>query len=201
MSRTITVSMLCVLLMGVLGMAGALQAEPGVADSPPGDCLSHPRRVVVGHGRSSEGQKWYVIGHLRNDGKCHTRLLEISFHPWGTPSTVWDAGFGVPIGGSLSSTFVISSRQLKGTEAIAYGGITARRVALVEALTRRGEWVKIEPQLPQLAAPPRWLRNVRFFMDYVPGKVERIRVRDRSGRVLYQGRESVLGMFKDVGVL
>jgi hypothetical protein len=200
MSRRLIVSAVCVALVCATAVGVAVHASTGSAESDPGVCLKHPRRVTVGHGRSSGGQKWYVVGHLSNDARCHTRLLEISFHPWGTPDTVWGAGYGIPIGGSLSSTFVISSKQLKGTEVIAYGGITSRRVALVEAFTRRGV-VKIEPQAPQLSNPPRWLRNVLFFMEYVPGKVERIRVRDRAGHVLYQGGESVLGTFKDVGVL
>jgi hypothetical protein len=201
MSRRLIVSAVCVAFLCASGVAVAVHAGTGSAESSRGVCLKHPRRVTVGHGRSPSGQKWYVVGHLRNDGRCHTRLLEVSFHPWGTPSTVWGAGYGVPIGGSLSSTFVISSNQLKGTGAIAYGGVTSRRVALVEAFTRRGGWAKIKPQLPQLSSPPSWLRNVCFFMEYLPGKVERIRVRDRAGHVLYAGRESVLGEFDDVGVL
>ena len=38
-------------------------------------------------------------------------------------------------------------------------------------------------------------------MVYLSGKVERIQVRDRAGRVLYEGGESVFGEFEDVGVL
>jgi hypothetical protein len=76
-------------------------------------------------------------------------------------------------------------------------------VALAETLTRNGKWIKIEPEMPQISPLPRWLRNVRYFMEYLPAneRVERIRVRDRAGRVLYQGGESVFGEFDDVGVL
>lgn len=200
MSRGLVVPAVCVVLMCAAGIGVAVHAATGSA-SDPGICLKHPHRAMVGHGRSPGGQRWYIVGHLRNDGKCHTRLLEISFHPFGRAGVTWGAGYGVPIGGSLSSTFVIASQQVRRAGEVAYGGITSGRVALVEALTRRGAWVKIEPQAPQLSNPPRWLRNVLFFMDYVPGKVERIRVRDGMGRLLYQGRESVFGEFDDVGVL
>lgn len=180
MSRRRIVSAVCVALMCAAGVGVAVHAATSSAESNPGVCLKHSSRALVGHGQSPGGQKWYVASHLRNDGKCHTRLLELSFHPFGRSGLTWGAGYGVPIGGSLSSTFVIASQLAKKDGEISYGGVTSRRVALVEAFTRRGVWVKIEPQVPQLSAPPRWLRNVRFFMAYVPGKVERIRV--RAGR-------------------
>ncbi len=128
-------------------------------------------------------------------------MLEFSFHPFGHPGLIWSSGYGVPIGGSLSSTFVIDSTQVKGSADIPYGGVTSRKVAVVEAETRNGGWTKIEPVLPQMSDPPRWLRNVRYFMAFLPAKVERIRVRDRAGRVLYRGRETVFGEFDDVGLL
>jgi hypothetical protein len=125
-------------------------------------------------------------------------LLDFSFYPFGHSGILRRSGYGVPIGGSLSSTFVvISSQQDRSDGEIAYSGITSGKVALVEASTRNGGWVKIEPERPQIANPPAWLRNVRYFMEFLPGneEVERIRVRDRAGRVLYQGRESVFGDF------
>lgn len=194
MSRRLTVSAVCLALMCAAGAGATI----GSADSGPGVCLKHPLRVMVGHGRSPRGQEWYIAAHLRNNWKCHARLLDFSFYPFGH-SGIWrGAGYGVPIGGSLSSTFVvISSHQDRSDGEIAYSGITSGKVALVEASTRNGGWVKIEPERPQIANPPAWLRNVRYFMKFLPGneKVERIRVRDRAGRVLYQGRESVFGDF------
>jgi hypothetical protein len=156
---------------------------------------------MIGHGVSPAGLKWYVVSRLKNDANCHTRMLEVSFHPSGDNAVSFAAGYGVPIGGSLSSTFVVSSEQMKVGKEIAYGGITSDKVALVEASTGDGRWVKIEPERPQLSNPPRWLSNLRFLMVYPSGKVERIRVRDHAGRVLYRGRESVFGEFDDVGVL
>lgn len=212
MPRRLIVLAVCVALLAAAGAGvAAIHAATGSAESDPGVCLKHPRRAMVGHGVSPDGQRWYIVSHLRNDGKCRTRLLDIFFYPFGPsnlnpfgPSDlVWGEGYGVPRGGSLSSTFVISSRLAKKNGEIAYGGITSGRVALVEAFTRQGRWIKIEPVKPELPTPPTWLRNVRYFMEYLPTneKVELIRVRDRAGRVLYQGRESVLGGFEDAGVL
>lgn len=204
MPRRPIVLAVCVALLCASGVGVAIHAAAGSAESDPGVCLKRPLRAMVGHGRSPDGRKWSVVGHLRNDWKCRSRLLEISFHPFGHTGVRWGAGYGVPIGASLSSTFVISSDQFEKAGEIAYGGITSAKVALVEASTRNGGWVKIEPQASQTATVPRWLRNVRYFMEYFPasvGKVERVRVRDRDGRVLYQGRESVFGKFDDVGLL
>lgn len=201
MSRRLTVSVVCVALMCVAGAGVVVHAATGSADSGPGACQKHRRRALVGHGQSASGQKWYIVARLENNSGCHSRMLESSFHPFGHSGTVWGVGCGVPIGGSLSSTFVISSRQLKGAGEVAYGGVTSAKVATVEALTRHGEWIRFEPQRPQLSIVPNWLRNVRYFMEYLPAKVERIRVRDRTGRVLYQGGESIFGEFDDVGVL
>ena len=198
MSRKTRLTAIGVALICAASIGVAVHAASGSAG---GVCLKRPLRAMIGHGVSPAGQNWYVVSHLKNDYHCRTRMLEASFHPFGKSGLTWGAGYGVPIGSSLSSTFVIASQLAKKDGEIAYGGITSRKVALVEALTRRGAWVKIEPQVPQLSSPPRWLSNVLFFMDYVPGKVERIRVRDRAGRVLYTGVESVFGRFDDVGVL
>lgn len=204
MSRRRIVLAVCVALLSAAGVGIAVRAATGSAESDPGVCLKRPLRAMVGHGRSPDGREWSVVGHLRNDSKCRSRLLEISFHPFGRTGVRWGAGYGVPIGASLSSTFVISSEQFEKAGEISYGGITSAKVALVEASTRNGGWVKIAPVRPQTRKLPGWLSNVLFFMKYLPasaGKVERIRVRDRAGRVLYQGRESVFGEFDDVGLL
>jgi hypothetical protein len=192
-----------VVVMCAAGVGTAIYASIGSADPGPGVCLKRPLHVMVGHGQSPEGAKWYVAASLKNDAKCSSRLLEVSFHPFGPNRIRWGAGYGVPVGGSLSSTFVIASQLAKGTEEIAYGGVTSNKVATVEALTRGGGWIKIRPERPRMRTVPKWLWNVRYFMEYLPAneKVERIRVRDRVGRVLYQGGESVFGEFDDVGVL
>jgi hypothetical protein len=202
MSRRLVVSVACVALMCV-GAGVAVHAATGSAESDSGVCLKRPRRAMIAHGRSPGGQKWYIEGHLMNDARCQSRMLEMSFHPFGHSGASWAAGYGIPIGGSLSSTFVIVSQQFKRDGAIAYGGITSGRVALVEASTRHAQWIKIEPEMPQMPTLPSWLRNVRYFMEYLPAneKIERIRVRDQARRVLYQGDESVFGEFEDVGVL
>jgi hypothetical protein len=204
MPRRPIVLAVCVALLCAAGVGVAIHAAPGSAESDPGVCLKRPLRAMVGHGKSPGGREWSVVAHLRNDGKCRTRLLQLSFYPYGRSGINWRPGYGVPIGASLSSTFVISSEQLREDGVISYSGLTSAKVALVEASTRNGGWVKIEPVRPQTRKLPRWLRNVRYFMAFLPatsGKVERIRVRDRAGRVLYQGRESVFGEFDDVGVL
>jgi hypothetical protein len=191
---------ICVALMCATGVGAAVHAESGSAGEA---CLKRPLRAVIGHGVSPAGPKWYVVSHLKNDADCHTRLLEVSFRPFGRSAASFADGYGVPIGGSLSSTFVISSVQMKVGNELAYAGITSNKVATVEASTGDGHWVKIEPKRPQGPKIPTWLRNVRYFLEYLPPdhKVELVRARDRTGRVLYQGRETVFGEFDDVGVL
>jgi hypothetical protein len=200
MSRKARLTAICVVLMCATGIGVAVHAASGSAG---GVCLKRPLRANIGHGVSPAGQKWYVVSHLSNDYHCRTRLLEVSFHPSGSGAVSFGAGYGVPIGGSLSSTFVFFSDQMKVGGEIAYGGFTSDKVASVEAWTGKGRWVKIEPGRPQAPKVPTWLRNVRYFIEYLPAdeKVEFVRARDRTGKVLYQGRESVFGEFEDVGVL
>ena len=200
MSRKTRLTAICVALMCATGIGVAVHAAFG---SSGGVCLKRPLRAKSGHGVSPVGLRWYVVTHLKNNDHCHTRMLETTFHPSGTSAVSVGANFGVPIGGSLSSTFVFSSEQMRVGEEIAYEGITSNMVASVEASTGGGHWVRIEPSRPQLPKVPAWLRNVRYFVEYLPGdeKVELVRVRDRTGRVLYQGRETVFGEFDDVGVL
>jgi hypothetical protein len=200
MSRKTRLTALCVFLMCATGIGVAVHAASGSAG---GACLKRPLRAMIGDGVSPAGQKWYVVSHLKNDADCHTRLLEVSFHPTGDRAVSFGAGYGIPTGGSLSSTFVIASQQMKVGKEIAYGGFTSYKVALVEAFTGGGNWVRMEPTRPQVSKVPTWLRNVRYFIEYLPRneKVEFVRVRDQAGRVLYQGRETVFGQFDDVGVL
>lgn len=200
MSRKTRLTAIGVALMCATGIGVAVHAASGSAG---GVCLKRPLRAMIGHGVSPSGLRWYVVSRLKNDDQCHTRMLETTFHPSGTSAVSFGANFGVPIGGSLSSTFVFSSEQMKVGEEIAYEGITSDKVASVEASTGDGHWVRIEPKRPQLPKVPTWLRNVRYFVEYLPRdeKVELVRVRDRAGRVLYRGRETVFGEFEDVGVL
>jgi hypothetical protein len=193
----------CVALVVAVSVGVAVSAATGSTESDSSACIKAPRHATVGHGVSPGGQKWYVTSLITNNAMCRARLLEITFHPFGPSGVSWAAGYGIPVGGSLSSTFVIASQQVKNNGEIAYGGVVSARVAVVEAAIRGGGWSKIEPQKPQAVNPPRWLRNVRYFVEYLPAneKVERIRVRDWTGRVLYQGGESVFGEFEDPGVL
>ena len=127
----------------------------------------------------------------------------MTFNPFGSDGVSWSGAYSLPIGGSLPNTFVIDSEQVREHGAIVYGGITSGNAVEVEAKTRSGKWVSIETQAPQMATPPIWLRNLRYFIEYLPGdeKVERVRVRDKAGGILYQGAESVLGIFQELGVL
>jgi hypothetical protein len=80
MSRRLVVSAVGVALMCAAGVGVAVHGATGFAESDPDVCLKHPRRVMVGHGQSPGGQKWYIAGHLRNDARC-TRVC------WKSPST------------------------------------------------------------------------------------------------------------------
>lgn len=152
---------------------------------------------------SPRGGDWYIEGQLDNNAKCRFRLLKVTFNPFGSDGVSWSGAYSLPIGGSLPNTFVIDSEQVREHGAIVYGGITSGNAVEVEAKTRSGKWVSIETQAPQMATPPIWLRNLRYFIEYLPGdeKVERVRVRDKAGGILYQGAESVLGIFQELGVL
>jgi hypothetical protein len=187
--------------IGVVVFATIGSAASGPAS--PAACLSRPQRSLIARGRPPEGGWWRVVGLLRNDAHCRSRMLEFNFLPFGHSGRGWGYGHEVSIGDSLSSSFVIASQYLEGPNEVAFGGITSRRGALVEFTTGDGAWANVRPQTPQTAgiAEPRWLRNVRYFLTYLPlkEKVKKVRVRDRAGRVIFfQGRES-LGSFDEAG--
>lgn len=191
----------CAVIIGVVVCVAIGAAVPGSGQSAA--CLVRPQRSVIARGRSPEGRWWRIAGLLRNDARCRSRMLEFDFLPFGHSGPGWNYGHEVPIGGSLSSSFVIASQDLEGPKEVSFGGITTRRSALVEFTTGSGVWVKIKPERPQMgdAAEAGWLRNVRYFLEYLPAResVKRVRVRDRAGRVIYEGREA-LGGFDESGV-
>jgi hypothetical protein len=53
MSRRPIVLVVCVDLLIAAGVGIAIHAATGSAESDPGVCLKHPRRAMVGHGRSA----------------------------------------------------------------------------------------------------------------------------------------------------
>lgn len=206
MSRKLKIGLSSVAAVCAVASAVVIFSAVGTAASGQASAVcTRPQRVPIAHGRSPEGQRWFIRGRLRNDFHCRTRMLDVDFVPFMHSGPSWTGGYQVPIGGSLSSSFVISSQALRGTEENSFSGMTTRRVVLVEFTTGDGSWSKVRPRRPQRAGAkePDWLRNVRYFLVYFPvdERVQRVRARDRAGRVLYQGRESVPGSFEDAGVL
>jgi hypothetical protein len=180
------------------GHAGAA-ASHHAADAA---CLKRPLRAMIGHSGPMEPRRWRIVGLLRNDARCHSRMLDFNFWPFVGSGPNWTYGEQVGAAGSLSPSFVIASRYLEGTNEVAFGGITGRRSAVVEYQTHDGAWSKVTPEDPRASVIARagWLRNVRYFLQFLPAhaKVQRVRVRDRAGNVLYEGREA-LGAFDDSG--
>lgn len=74
---------------------------------------------------------------------------------------------------------------------VSFAGITTRRSGWIEFTTGAGAQVKVRPEARQMgqASTPVWLRSVRYFLEYLPARttVKRVRVRDRVGRVIFQG--------------
>lgn len=166
-------------------------------------CLQRPQRVLIAHSEPKESRRWRIVGLLRNNGKCNSRTLDVNFCPFLGAGPSWNYGHEVPVGGSLSPSFVIASQVLEGSGAVSFSGFTSRRSAIVEFTTGNGVWSKVIPEKPVASVVGRagWLLNVRYFLLCLPAgqKLRLVRVRDRSGRVLYRGREA-LGGFDDSGV-
>jgi hypothetical protein len=180
------------------GHGDAAAPEHGAAAA----CLQRPQRAVIAHSGPQEPRSWRIVGLLRNNVGCHSRILEFNFLPFLGSGPSWNYGEQVAIGGSLSPSFVIASHYLEGSGAVAFGGITSRRSAVVEFTTGNGVWSKVTPKKPGASVVGRagWLRNVHYFLLFLPAgqKLRFVRVRDRSGHVLYRGREAV-GAFNDTG--
>jgi hypothetical protein len=193
--------LLCVAVVGLVVWAavGSPASEHGAAAA----CLQRPQRAVIGHSGPQEPRRWRIVGQLRNDARCHSRMLDFNFWPFVGSGPSWTYGEQVVAGGSLSPSFVIASRYLEGSSEVAFGGITGRRSAVVEYQTHDGVWSKVTPEDPRASVLARagWLRNVRYFLQFLPAhaKVQRVRVRDRAGNVSYEGREA-LGAFNDSGL-
>jgi hypothetical protein len=204
----VTEVLLFAAVVGLAGWAAIGSPASGHGDavaSVHGDassCLQRPRRAVIAHSRSQEPRSWRIVGLLRNNARCHSRMLDLNFLPFVGSGPSWTYGEQVAVGGSLSPSFVIASRYLAGSSEVAFGGITGRRSAVVEYQTHDGVWSKVTPEDPRASVISRagWLRNVRYFLQFLPAhaKVQRVRVRDRAGNVLYEGREA-LGAFNDSG--
>lgn len=204
----VTAVLLCAAVVGLAVWAASGSPASGHGDAAAsGDvvaavCLQRPQRAVIAHSGSQEPRRWRIVGLLRNDARCHSRMLEVSFLPFVGSGPSWNYGEQVAIGGSLSPSFVIASHYLEGPDAVAFGGITSRRSAVVEFTTGNGVWSKVTPEKPGASVIGRagWLRNVRYFLLFLPAgqKLRFVRVRDRSGHVLYRGREAV-GAFNDSG--
>lgn len=205
----LTAALLCAAVVGLAVWAafGSLASGRGdVAASGYGEaarCLQRPQRAVIAHSGSHEPRRWRIVGLLRDNVGCHSRILDFNFSPFVSSGPSWTYGERVAIGGSLSPNFVIASQYLEGSSEVAFGGITGRRSAVVEYLTHDGVWSKVTPEDPRASVIARagWLRNVRYFLQFLPAhtKVQRVRVRDRAGHVLYEGREA-FGGFEDSGV-
>jgi hypothetical protein len=204
----VTAVLLCAAVVGLAGWAVVGSPASGHGDAAASErgaaaaCLQRPQRAVIAHRGPQEPRRWRIVGLLRNDARCHSRMLDFSFSPFVGSGPSWTYGEQVAIGGSLSPSFVIASRYLEGSGAVAFGGITGRRSAVVEYQTHDGVWSKVTPEDPRASVIVRagWLRNVRYFLQFLPAhaKVQRVRVRDRAGKVLYRGREA-LGAFNDSG--
>ena len=180
------------------GRGGAAASGNGAAAV----CLHRPQRAVIAHSGPQEPRRWRIVGLLRNDAGCHSRMLEFNFLPFLGSGPSWNYGEQVAIGGSLSASFVIASHYLEGSGAVAFGGVTSRRSAIVEFTTGNGVWSKVTPEKPRASVieGAGWLRNVHYFLLFLPAgqKLRMVRVRDRFGHVLYRGREAV-GAFNDSG--
>jgi hypothetical protein len=200
MSRKVRICLSCAAVICTAGIAAAVWGTIGSAASS-ATCLKHPERVVLAHGRSPKGERWFIASHLRNNTSCRSRELEFNFYPFANSGPSWNGGYGVPIEASLPPSFVIASHDLSGNDENSYSGVTSRKGALVEFTTGNG-WVKVAPQRPPAAdvATRPWLRNVSYFISYLSTNesVQRVRVRDQSGRLLYEGRPA-LGGFDDIG--
>jgi hypothetical protein len=208
--KTVPVSgvLACVVVVGLAVWAAIGSPASGHGDAAAPEhgaaaaCLQRPQRAVIAHSGPQEPRRWRIVGLLRNNGRCHSRTLEANFLPFLGAGPSWNYGHEVSVGGSLSPSFVIASQVLEGPGAVSFSGITSRRSAVVEFTTGNGVWSKVTPEEPGASVLGRagWLRNVRYFLLFLPAgqKLRFVRVRDRSGHVLYRGRES-LGGFDDTG--
>jgi hypothetical protein len=204
----VTAVLLCAAVVGLAVWAAFGSPASGhgdVAASKHGAaavCLQRPQRAVIAHSGPQASRRWRIVGLLRNNLGCHSRILDFHFSPFLGSGPSWTYGERVAIGGSLAPSFVIASQYLEGSGAVAFGGITSPRSAVVEFTTGNGVWSKVTPEKPGAFVVGRagWLRNVRYFLLFLPAgqKLRFVRVRDRSGHVLYRGREA-LGGFEDSG--
>jgi hypothetical protein len=172
--------------------AGVAWAATSRAGSPAVHACFAPKTTVVAKGRNGAGHPWVIGSQLSGDNSCRSWFLRASFSPFGRAGNSWRGGTEIPIHGSISRKFPIAAQDLSGPTGRAFSGITGSGVMSVEARTRGGRLIVITPARPSPAVVRRapWLRNLRYFMRYLPTQeiVEFVQVRGAGGSILFKGR-------------
>lgn len=197
MVRRLTASLVVACaLIGVIVLQ-ACSSSSG-SSSGNGECIE-PAQHLVAKERREAGGLWRMTATIRNNGSCDFWLLGIKAAPFGGRGPTWKGGWGIPAGGSLSSTFPISGQDLAGDGERSFSGITGGAIREIEVTTSDGGAFIIHPKLVEKRLRKRyvWLRHLRYFVRYSPlaRSVMYVRVRNATGKVVYKGR-GVNGVFE-----
>ncbi len=179
----------------VIAVLCALQIGAGSASA----ACTKPHHYPIGQGPMPNGETWMVAASIKNNGSCKDWLfgLDYSLGEFGGAGS----GTGIPAGGHVPREyFTLSADVLEnrdGSEQVFYG-YTGREGAKVVATLKDGQSFEVKPQF----APERlrkrvdWLRSFRFFVYFRPneGKIERVSVYTRGGRLIYRAK-SIEGSF------
>lgn len=197
--RTVIVGalLMCAIVGGLVIIRGTPRSGAS-AIALDSQCAS-PGRALVASGSGPDGATWMIMGELRNNNSCRSRLLKAIFHPFGRQGPSWSGGYEIQTGSSISPQFPISAQNLVGRSRVAFSGIAGSDVSQIEALTAEGKWITIRPMRSPTSLRKRypWLRNLTYFMQFLPldDSVQFVRVRDAEGRIIFKGREA-LGAFE-----
>lgn len=182
---------LCVAILCALGIVVLTQNSVSTAGKGKGACIQPKQHKIAKGSSDSHKEMWTVSASIRNNDGCKSWLLGLKFEPFGPSGPSWRAGWGIPTGGSIPKGFPISAEDLVGAGSRSFSGIAGTLVKEIEVTTNRGETFTVHPKRVSSALVRRyvWLKNLGYFVRYLASgdRVTYVRVRNNSGKVLYQG--------------